>query len=68
MDPTLHTVDYLRAHSCLLLTAVLAAAAQTDTTVEAHSLADTLYLHAERLFLIAISSDAKSPEIVLVGP
>lgn len=66
MDPDLHTVEFLRTHSCLLLTAVLAAAAQTKMDTGSRNLSRTLYLHTERLFLIAISSDAKSPEIVLV--
>lgn len=67
MDPKLHSLAYLRRHSALLLTAVLAAAVQMCPQLDTHATGLRLYAHVERLFLITLSTNAKSPDIVLVS-
>ncbi|KAH8896893.1 hypothetical protein GQ53DRAFT_639368, partial [Thozetella sp. PMI_491] len=59
-DPLFHTFAYVRQHSPLLLTAVLAAAAKAFNT----SLAKPLRAHAEKLLAEAFLSGAKSANII----
>lgn len=68
MDPKIHTIAYLRSHSALLLTGILAASAHTVQMTDNEKVSAALYLHAERLFHIAFSSTAQSPELVVVSP
>jgi hypothetical protein len=56
----------MREHSASLLTIVLAAAVQTRRRPEDPSLCRKLYGHMECLLATAVSTNAKSPELVLV--
>lgn len=67
MDPLLHTVDYMRKNSALLLTSILAASTQTRQQDGDRDLALALYAHAERLYLVVLTTNAKSPELVWVS-
>ena len=67
MDPSLHTLEYIRKHSALLLTSILAASTQTRQQDGDRALALSLYSHAERLYLFVLTTNAKSAELVWVG-
>jgi len=67
MDPALHTVDYMRKHSALLLTSIMAVSTQTRQHEGDRALALSLYSHAERLYLVVLATNAKSAELVWVG-
>lgn len=67
MDPALHTVHYMRKHSALLLTSILAASTQTRQQDGDRALALSLYSHAERLYLVVLTTNAKSAELVWVS-
>ena len=68
LDPVLHTLPYIRSHSALLTTVILATSALTMPDSAMRAVADRLYGHAERLLLIVHSCNAKSVEIVQVEP
>ncbi|XRM41240.1 hypothetical protein ABZX51_004520 [Aspergillus tubingensis] len=62
LDPSLHTVDYVRSRSALLFTWILAITAQFDH--QSASCAKRLRLHGESLSRLVHTSGYKSVEIV----